>query len=157
MKRAQAFAFWLRANGINAIAYHGRLEPDERTEIEQQFIDNKYFAKFNVDFNKYNSKNFDCYDNIVKEVVRELLRRVYLPIYIPLITLIACLIIIKSKNDFNYSRYKFILFIIGTLLIILSEISIKYVGNNTFKNAIFLRLPQKSKKYDFASIIIKTT
>ena len=42
VKRAQAFAFWLRANGINATAYHGRLEPDERTEIEQQFIDNKY-------------------------------------------------------------------------------------------------------------------
>ena len=42
VKRAQAFAFWLRANGINATAYHGRLEPDERAEIEQQFIDNKY-------------------------------------------------------------------------------------------------------------------
>ena len=42
VKRAQAFAFWLRANDINATAYHGRLEPDERTEIEQQFLDNKY-------------------------------------------------------------------------------------------------------------------
>jgi ATP-dependent DNA helicase RecQ len=42
VQRAQAFASWLRVNGINATAYHGRLEPHERSEIEQQFIDNKY-------------------------------------------------------------------------------------------------------------------
>ena len=102
---------------------------------------NNSYEFFNVDLNKYNSKNFDCYENIVNEVVRELLRRIYLPIYIPLISLIACLIIIKSKNDFDYSRYKFILFVIGTLLIILSEISIKYVGNNNHKNVIFFMIP----------------
>ena len=102
---------------------------------------NNSYEFFNVDLNKYNSKNFDCYENIVNEVIRELLRRIYLPIYIPLISLIACLIIIKSKNDFDYSRYKFILFIIGTLLIILSEISIKYVGNNNLKNVIFFMIP----------------
>ena len=42
VKRAQAFASWLRANGVNATAYHGRLEPSERTDIEQQFLDNKF-------------------------------------------------------------------------------------------------------------------
>jgi len=42
VQRSEAFAFWLRANDINATAYHGRLEPYERTEIEQKFIENKY-------------------------------------------------------------------------------------------------------------------
>ena len=116
---------------------------------------NNSYKFFNVDLNKYNSKNFDCYDHIVTEVVRELLRRVYLPIYIPLVTLIACLIIIKSKNDFDYSRYKLLLFVIGTLLIILSEISIKYVGNNTFKNIIFFMIPAISFLISY-TFILKT-
>jgi len=102
---------------------------------------NTAFKIFKTDLNKLNDKNFNCYNNIYNDVFRELLRRIYLPIYIPLISLIACLVIIKSKNDNNYTKYKFILFFLGTLAVVISEVSIKYAGNNNLKNIIFFSIP----------------
>ena len=88
-----------------------------------------------------NNKKFNCFESIHDDVLRELLRRIYLPIYIPLTSLIACLVIIKSKNDNNYTKYKFLLFFLGTLAVVISEVSIKYAGANNLKNIIFFSIP----------------
>ena len=102
---------------------------------------NSAFKVFKIDLNKLNDKNFNCYKSIHDDVFRELLRRIYLPIYIPLVSLIACLVIIKSKNDNSYTKYKFILFFLGTLAVVISEMSIKYAGTNNLKNTIFFSMP----------------
>ena len=94
-----------------------------------------------VNFNKFNNKNFDCFKNIHKDVIREFLKRIYLPIYIPLIALLASLIIGESKNALNYSKLKFLFFSLGTLVVILAEISIKFVATNIFQNIIFFIIP----------------
>ena len=102
---------------------------------------NTAFKIFKIDLNKLNDKNFNCYKSIYDDVFRELLRRIYLPVYIPLVSLIACLVIIKSKNDNGYTKYKFILFFLGTLVVVISELSIKYAGSNNLKNIIFFSIP----------------
>ena len=66
-----------------------------------------------------------CTPSFYKEVVKEFLKRIYLPIYLPIISLIACFLIIKSKESFNYSKLKILLFILGILIIIISELTIK--------------------------------
>ncbi len=49
--------------------------------------------------------------------------------------LIACLQITKSKDDFDYNRYKFILFGYAVLILSLSEVSIRYIGSgNNYQN-----------------------
>ena len=57
------------------------------------------------------------------------------------LSLIACLIIIKSKDDYNYFKYKFGLFIFGVITIIISEVSIKYSSVNIIQNINIFSLP----------------
>ena len=56
-------------------------------------------------------------------------------------SLIACLVIIKSKDDYDYLRYKFLLFVLGVCTIIISEISIKYSGTQLIQNLLLILLP----------------
>ena len=82
-----------------------------------------------------------CTPNFYKEVVQELLKRIYLPIYLPIISLIACFLILKSKDSFNYFKLKILLFIIGILIIIISELSVKLASINQLAFIIFLFIP----------------
>ena len=82
-----------------------------------------------------------CTPNFYKEVVQELLKRIYLPIYLPVISLIACFLIIKSKESFKYSKLKILLFILGVLTIIISELSVKLASINQLAFIVFLFIP----------------
>ena len=68
-------------------------------------------------------------------------RRLISPFYILVVSLIASLLIIKSKNDFNYSKFKFITFLAGVILIIFAEISIEFITDNLLKNLILIAFP----------------
>ena len=72
---------------------------------------------------------------------QEIFKRFVLPFYVPVLSLIACLIIIKSKDDFKFSKYKILLFIFGVITIIVSELSTKYFGSNFSKNAALISFP----------------
>ena len=73
--------------------------------------------------------------------MQEFFKRVYLPIYIPLLMLIACIQIIKSKDSFDYNRFKTILFLYAVFTLIVSEISIRYISTKSMYENIFLILP----------------
>ena len=73
--------------------------------------------------------------------MQEFFKRVYLPIYIPLLMLIACIQIIKSKDSFDYNRFKTILFLYAVFTLVLSEISIRYISTKSAYENIFLILP----------------
>ena len=77
----------------------------------------------------------------MSEITREILKRLYLPIYIPLLAFIASILILKSKDFWQYSNFKFYLFINGFITISLSEISIRYAGENNLNTIVFLTLP----------------
>jgi len=66
-----------------------------------------------------------CNPEFYFEVVQELLKRIYLPIYLPIVSLIACFLILKSKESYNYIKLKFILFSFGILTIVFSQLTIR--------------------------------
>ena len=82
-----------------------------------------------------------CDSDFYKEVVQELLKRIYLPIYLPLISLIACFVIIKSKESQEYTKLKFLLFSAGIIIIIFSKISIRFASINQLAFLTFLLIP----------------
>jgi len=82
-----------------------------------------------------------CTASFYEEVVQELLKRIYIPIYLPIISLIACFLIIKSKESFHYPKLKILLFILGVLIIIISELSVKLASFNQLAFIIFLFIP----------------
>ena len=88
-----------------------------------------------------NKKLNNCVPENLKDSFQEIFKRFISPLYLLTLSLIACLIIIKSKDDYNYFKYKFGLFIFGVITIIISEVSIKYASANIIQNIDIFSLP----------------
>ena len=89
----------------------------------------------------FKEKNFNCENSTLKNVKQELLKRLYIPIYLPLIAIACCILIIRSKESENYNRFKSILFMILFLIIVISEMSLRYSVTNQSGFIFFLLLP----------------
>jgi len=94
-------------------------------------IDDKIFTQY-----------FSCDKKNSKSMKQELFKRIILPFYLPLLSLIATFMIIKSKDSYNYHKLQFLLFFIGTAIIIVSEVSVRYTGiNNVLLLLFFSSMP----------------
>ena len=71
-----------------------------------------------------------CVQKNIKTVTQEVFNRLYKPIYILLLGLISSLVILKSKEDSGYNNFKILLFLIMIIIIILSEVSLRYISYN---------------------------
>ena len=86
-------------------------------------------------------KNMICEKSYLKNIKQELLKRIYLPLYLPLFALVACFLILKSKDNSEYTIFKFKLFLTGIVFLIISEVSLRYAGLNNKYNLIFILTP----------------
>ena len=82
-----------------------------------------------------------CAESYLKNIKQELLKRIFLPLYLPLMALVACFLVLKSKDNHEYTNFKFKLFFIGIVFLIISEVSIRYAGLNNKNNLIFVLVP----------------
>jgi len=100
----------------------------------------------NLDFNflkdiDFKSSAHNCsYENL-DNIYKELYKRFIIPFYIPTLILISLLLIIKSKENINYLKYRIIIFIIGINAIIFSEITLKFIQDIFLKNILIILLP----------------
>ena len=62
------------------------------------------------------------------------MKRLLMPLYIPILVMASLLIITKPKEDLNYIKFRIVTFVIGLLIIILSEASLRFVQDELFKN-----------------------
>ena len=95
--------------------------------------------KISKQINEYSKQN--CNLSGIENIYKELYKRFIVPFYVPILILIALLLIIKNKENKNYSRYKWITFLIGFLTIIFSESTLKMIKNNFFENLNLVILP----------------
>ena len=102
--------------------------------------ENQFFAKFSKSQNT-NFGSLKCNKGFLSNLKQEIFKRFYLPFYFPLLTIIACLLITKSKDDYKFTQFKFILFNIGVAIIVLSEVSIRYSGLKPLYSYIFVFIP----------------
>ncbi len=86
-------------------------------------------------------KSMICQKPYLKNIKQELLKRIYLPLYLPLFALVACFLILKSKDNSEYTNFKFKLFLTGIVFLIISEVSLRYAGLNNKYNLIFILTP----------------
>ena len=99
----------------------------------------------NLDFNFFKDIDFkhghNCrYENL-DNIYKELYKRFIIPFYIPTLILISLLLIIKSKENINYLKYRIVIFIIGINAIIFSEITLKFIQDVFLKNVLIILLP----------------
>ena len=91
-----------------------------------------------------NSKDY-LYENCSKKnqdnIIGEIFKRFLLPFYIPILIVIACCLIIIPKENNKYLKLKISVFVIGILIIILSETTLRFVQEDINKNFGILLVP----------------
>ena len=96
-----------------------------------KFIDNK----------KQMENMHNCTVQNLRNIYQEIFKRLIKPMYIPSLILIALFLIMKSKEDITYTKFKFLIFLFGLVIIVLSESSSGYVSSIYFENIKFILLP----------------
>jgi lipopolysaccharide export system permease protein len=76
-----------------------------------------------------------------RNIYKEFFKRVINPFYLPLLILISLLLILNTKENHKYNRNKYFIFLVGFGVIILSESSLGYIGNEIKKNISIIILP----------------
>ena len=98
-----------------------------------------------MDFNFLNiDKSFDvenCRNDNIDNIIKELYKRIIIPLYIPVLILVSLLLILKSKENINYPKYRVLIFLIGFSTIILSEMTIRLINEDFIKNIKFFIIP----------------
>jgi lipopolysaccharide export system permease protein len=90
---------------------------------------------------KKNYNIINCDQNNPINIYKALYKRLINPFYLPVLILISLLFVLTSKENLKYTKHKYLIFLFGLGLIILSESSLGYVSNNLQKNILILVLP----------------
>ena len=83
----------------------------------------------------------NCRNDNIDNIIKELYKRLIIPLYIPVLILISLLLVFKSKENTNYLRFRLLIFLIGFSTIILSEMTIRLINEDFFKNIKFFIIP----------------
>ena len=108
------------------------------TTIKQPKLQETSTVKlFSCLFYKDNNQKI-CKDDINKEIFPILIRRVVLPFYIPVITLVCSFLLLKNHRIYSN---KISIFIYGFLILLLTELLIRYTGLNFLLRISYLIMP----------------
>ena len=91
--------------------------------------------------NELESEIFTCSKNSIKDVKEEVFKRFYNPLYLLLLALIACMIFFISKEGKKFIFYKYVIFLTGFIVIVISEVSLRLASNNIFGLYFFITFP----------------
>ncbi len=123
------------------------LETNTTTYVKTQEISTKKLIECHSKLKELNSKNNpnlkieNCsYENLIN-IFKELYKRLIIPLYIPILILTSCLLIIYSKENINYLKYRISIFLLGLFVIIFSETTIRFIENNFFDNLKLIIIP----------------
>ena len=94
-----------------------------------------YVFQSNIQYDEF------CNETSIEQIAQEMFKRLGMPFYILVISLVATSIILKPKN-INWSRfYKTYLFVLGVIIIIVSQIIINLYGKSFSLDIYLSTLP----------------
>ena len=68
-------------------------------------------------------------------------KRFGMPIFLPLIALLSCFLLLSKKESKISAYYKYIYFILAFLILVISEITVRYSGNSLNHTATYYLIP----------------
>ena len=83
----------------------------------------------------------NCTQENLKNIFKELYKRFIIPFYIPILILSSVCLVIYSKENINYTKFRLIVFLIGLGFIIFSETTLKFIQNTFYLNLKIFILP----------------
>ena len=90
---------------------------------------------------KIKKKITNCSSSNLENIYKEIYSRLVKPIYITFLMTISLLLILKSKTHHTFRVYKFKIYSLGFLFIILLESSSKFISINMLQNLLISILP----------------
>ncbi len=102
----------------------------------------KYFKK-NLSFNSEQVVyiNHNCSKDTLDNLFQELYKRIIVPLYIPVLILTSLFLIIFTKENKIYQRFRLLIFISGIVLIILSETLLRFIRGDFYYNFKIILIP----------------
>ena len=89
----------------------------------------------------YRDDLFSCEADKLKNFNQELYKRFIKPLYLPVLTLICCFLLTFSKENHNYALRTIKVFIYVFLILVVSEIFMRYIQESLLYLILFLGLP----------------
>ena len=89
----------------------------------------------------YREKMFLCDFESLKNINQEIYKRFIKPMYFPLLTLMCCFLLTFSKIENNFSFKTIKVFLYVFLILVLSEILMRYVNNSQLLFIVVMFLP----------------
>ena len=83
----------------------------------------------------------NCTIENLDNIYKELYKRFLIPLYIPTLILISLMLIIYSKENINYTKYRLFIFLIGLVIIIFSETTQKLIKDDLNYNLKIYIIP----------------
>ncbi len=102
----------------------------------------KYYKKdlsFNIKQKDY--LNHNCSTDTLNDLFQELYKRVVVPFYLPVLILTSLYLLIFTKENKLYQRFRIIIFLSGILIIVISETLLRFINNNFFYNFKIIAIP----------------
>ena len=102
------------------------------------------YVQYDLNLINFDKKNFElenCTNSNLNNVIKELYKRTIIPFYIPALILVSLLLIIKSKENINFTKQRILIFLIGLLFVIVSETTLRFVQAKLFYNLILIMIP----------------
>jgi len=110
-------------------------------EVPSYDLFNCIYNDYKNTVEKFEAEYLRCEKKTLNEIKQEFFKRFYKPIYLPLIGLICCLLTLVSKENKNYTKFKFYLFLLLFFIILISEVSLRYSTNNNLGLLLFILFP----------------
>ena len=130
------FSFSKSDFGLSDMASHTVVSKKVQEQSSKDLI--KCIQSLNI---KNNLKILNCENANLKNIYKELFKRFIKPIYLPSLVLISLLLILSSKENIRYNKYRLTIFISGILTIVLAESSVGYIQENFFRNLQLISIP----------------
>ena len=89
----------------------------------------------------YREKMFLCDFESLKNINQEIYKRFIKPMYFPLLTLVCCYLLTFSKIDNNFSLRTIKVFLYVFLILVLSEILMRYIESSKLLIILVMFLP----------------
>ena len=102
-------------------------------------LNGKKIKFLNFDNKEINMHN--CERSGLNNIYKELYKRFIIPFYIPILILISLLLILFSKENINYFKYRILIFSAGFFTIIFSETTLKFIQDTFSENIKMVLIP----------------
>ena len=125
------------------------LETNTTTYIKTQEVGTDKLLKCYLKLEKVNLLKINVDDIILtnclpanlSNVIKELYKRTIVPFYLPILMLILLFLTLKSKESINYLRYRILIFLLGLITLICSEMTLKFINDDLIENLRIMVMP----------------